>query len=87
MRITNQIKGPAWPGTVQMEKLREQLCEKISREELDCAWWVDTISRLIPLLKMEPEAFRQVWIQPPLEAGATLEVAITCIVAAYVFPN
>ena len=87
MRTTDKTKGPPWPGTVQMEKLRQQLRERISHQELDSQWWSDMINRLLPLLQIEPVAFHQVWIEPLLEAGATLEVAVTSIVAAYILPN
>lgn len=71
----------------QMEQLRKELRERISREELDHSWQLEALDRLFTASQTNPAAFHRTWIQPLLAAGLSLEAAITHIVASYFQPN
>jgi hypothetical protein len=84
---TTDKKEPLWPSTEQVERLREKLHARIAHEELESSWRLEALDRLIVLLQLEPKDFHRLWVQPLLAAGATMEVAITCITASYFLPN
>jgi hypothetical protein len=87
MKTKEESQEPLWPSAEQIEKLREKLHHRISREEVESSWRLEALDRLIVLLQMEPTAFHRLWVQPLLAAGATMEVAIACITASYFLPN
>ena len=71
----------------QMDQLRKELREAISREELGHAWQMEALDRIITFSQMNPAIFHRLWIQPLLAEGLSLEAAITHIVASYFQPN
>ena len=71
----------------EMEQLRKELRERISREELDQAWQLEALDRIFTVSQANPQAIHRIWIQPLLAAGLSLEAAITHIVASYFQPN
>lgn len=71
----------------QLEQLRKELREHISREEVGHAWKLEALDRIFMVSQLHPAAFYQVWILPLLAAGLSLEEAITHIVACYFQPN
>jgi hypothetical protein len=71
----------------QMEQLRKELREAITREELGQAWQLEALGRIITISQTNPRAFHRLWIQPLLAEGLSLEAAITHIVASYFQPN
>jgi len=71
----------------QMDQLRKELRDAISREELGQAWQLEALDRIITASQMNPRAFHRLWIQPLLAEGLNLEAAITHIVASYFQPN
>jgi hypothetical protein len=87
MKTTEESQEPLWPSDEQIERLRRQLRDRIASAELESSWRLEALDRLIVLLQMEPTAFHRLWVQPLLAAGATMEVAITCITASYFLPN
>jgi hypothetical protein len=87
MKTTDESQEALWPSTEQVERLRKKLRERITYEELESSWRLEALDRLIGLLQMEPKAFHQLWVEPLLRAGATMEVAICCITASYFLPN
>ena len=76
-----------WPSTEMVEQLREKLRNKIAREELESAFRLEALDRLISVLQLEPTSFQRLWVEPLLAAGATMDVAIASIVASYFQPN
>lgn len=87
MKATDESQESLWPSTEQIERLRKKLNDRIAHEELESSWRMEALDRLIVLLQMEPTAFHRLWVQPLVEAGATMEVAIACITASYFLPN
>lgn len=71
----------------QMEQLRRELRDHISREELGHAWQLEALDRVFMVSQLNPAAFYRLWIQPLLAAGLSLEEAIVHIVACYFQPN
>jgi uncharacterized protein YoaH (UPF0181 family) len=71
----------------QLEQLRRELRDHISREELGHAWQLEALDRIFMLSQLNPPAFYRLWIQPLLAAGLSLEEAIAHIVASYFHPN
>jgi hypothetical protein len=71
----------------QMEQLRKELREAISREELGQARQLEALDLIITVSQTNPQAFHRVWIQPLLAEGLNLEAALTHIVASYFQPN
>jgi hypothetical protein len=76
-----------WPSQELVEQLREKLRERIACEELESAWRLEALDRLISVLQLEPTAFQRLWVEPLLAVGATMDVAIASIVASYFQPN
>jgi hypothetical protein len=62
-----------------MEKLRQELRNNLIREELDSTLRLTTVGHLIRALNVDLAGFRRFWVQPLLEAGASLEIALACI--------
>lgn len=71
----------------QLEQLRRELRDHISREELGHAWQLEALDRVFMVSQLNPAAFYRLWIQPLLVAGLSLEEAIAHIVASYFQPN
>lgn len=71
----------------QVEQLRKELREAISREELSQARQLEALDRIITVSQTNPRAFHRVWIQPLLAEGLSLEAALTHIIASYFQPN
>ena len=71
----------------QMEQLRRELRDHISREELGHAWQLEALDRIFMVSQLNPASFYRLWIQPLLAAGLGLEEAIAHIVASYFQPN
>jgi hypothetical protein len=71
----------------QMEQLRRELRDHISREELGHTWQLEALDRIFMVSQLNPAAFYRLWIQPLLAAGLDLEEAIAHIVASYFQPN
>ena len=76
-----------WPSDEMVERLREKLHNRIAREELESAWRLEALDRLISVLQLEPTAFQRLWVEPLMSAGATMDVAISSIIASYFQPN
>lgn len=72
-------KAASWPSTEEMEKLREELRKRIIREELESTLRLTAVGNLIRALNVDLADFRRFWVQPLLEAGASLESALACI--------
>jgi len=71
----------------QLEQLRKELREHISREQVGHTWQLEALDRIFMVSQLNPAAFYRVWIQPLLAAGLSLEEAIAHIVASYFQPN
>lgn len=85
-KISNNPEMP-WPSDEYIEQLREKLRKRIEREELESALRLEALDRLVGVLQVEPMSFQQLWIDPLVEAGLTMDVAIACIIASYFQPN
>ncbi len=80
-------KTAPWPTPEQVAKLRKELHERILSEDIECSWQLEAVDRLIDLSQMDTMTFHRLWIEPLLNAGASLEVATGCIVRSYLQPN
>jgi hypothetical protein len=87
MKTTEESQKHLWPSAAQIKRLREKLHNRIVHEEIESSRRLEALDNLIVLLQMEPTAFHQLWVQPLLAAGATMELAIACITASYFLPN
>jgi hypothetical protein len=87
MKKTRKDQENLWPSKEVVEQLRKQLRNRIAYEELESAWRLEALDRLIGVLELEPTSFHQLWVAPLLAVGATMDVAIACIVASYFQPN
>jgi len=76
-----------WPSEKMVEQLHEKLRHRIAREELESAFRLEALDRLITVLQLEPTSFQRLWVEPLIAAGATMDVAIASIVASYFQPN
>ena len=77
--MKHEDKATSWPGTEQMEKLRQGLRKSLIREELESTLQLTTVGHLLRALNVDLAGFRRFWVQPLLEAGASLEIALACI--------
>jgi len=80
MKHLDKVKAASWPSTEHMEKLRRELRRRIICEELESTVRLTTVGHLIRALNVDLVGFRRFWVQPLLEAGASLEIALACIV-------
>ena len=71
----------------QMEQLRKELRERISREELGHTRQLEALDRIFIMSRMNPTAFHRIWIEPLLAAGLSLEAAMGHIIISYFQPN
>jgi len=76
-----------WRCSEQLEKAHEKHRRRLMREQLECALRLEAPDRLMTDLKIDPEEFRRLWIQPLLAAGTTLTVALACIAQSHFQPN
>ena len=79
MKQLDKGKAASGPSTEQMEKLRGELRKRIIREELESTLRLTAVGHLIRALNVDLADFRRFWVQPLLEAGASLEIALACI--------
>ena len=86
MKKTDMKKRALWPTAEELEKARKKLQRRILDEELACARR-EAVNGLSIHLKVDPESFRRSWIRPLMEAGATLDMALTCIAKSCFQPN
>lgn len=86
MKTTEKDKA-FWPSAPQIEKLREELHRRIAHEELESLWRLEALDHIFNDLQMEPATFQRLWIQPLLDAGLSLEVAIAGITQSHFQPN
>lgn len=86
MKKTDIEQGFLCPTAEQVEKAREELRNRITDEELECARH-EAVNGLRIHLKVDPESFRRLWIRPLIEAGATMDVALACIAQSCFQPN
>jgi hypothetical protein len=65
----------------QIEHLREELRQRISRAELGA------VDQIFELSQVDPVAFQSLWIQPLLAEGLGFEEIIAQIVESCLWPN
>ncbi len=87
MKKTGNDPYAQWPSVEMVEQLRAKLRNKIEHEELESAFRLEALDRLISVLQLEPTSFQRLWVEPLMAAGATMDVAIASIVASYFQPN
>lgn len=75
-----------WPSAESVEKLRMNLLKRISHEQLKAALYPRPAGSA-EIVEMNPVDFHELWVQPLLDAGLSLEAAIGCIVQSYLQPN
>jgi len=83
MKITDNDTQPGG-NAEQIDKLRKALHKRLSHGEFDSSWRLDALTSA---LQMDPVTLHVCWIQPLLDAGVSLEAAITCIAQAHLLPN
>jgi hypothetical protein len=84
---TNKKLKALWPSPEQMGRLREELHKRLVREDLEYSWRLEAMDRIITLSQVDPTSFHRLWIEPLLVAGASLDVAISCITDSHFQPN
>jgi len=87
MRMLDKEEEIISLSSKQLEQLRKELREHISREQVGHTWQLEALDRIFMVSQLNPAAFYRVWIQPLLAAGLSLEEAIAHIVASYFQPN
>jgi len=87
MRMLDKEEEIISLSSKQLEQLRKELREHISREQVGHTWQLEALDRIFMVSQLNPAAFYRVWIQPLLAAGLSLEEAIAHIVASYFLPN
>jgi len=86
-KTTQKRAKATWPARDQMQKLREELHQRLLCEDLENAWRLEAMDRVITLSQVDPVTFHLLWIEPLLAAGASYEVAIACVAASHLQPN
>ena len=80
-------KKGLWPTSEEVEKARRELHKRLMDEEFEFSLRLEAVDGLIALLKIDPESFRTLWIQPLVNAGATVDMALACIAQSQFQPN
>jgi hypothetical protein len=84
VKKTNDQQEAQW---LTAEQAREQLRKAIMKEELELAFRMELVDRLMTDLKVDPASFRELWIQPLIAAGVSVDVALLCIAQSHHWPN
>jgi hypothetical protein len=84
VKKTNDQQEAQW---LTAEQAREQLRKAIMQEELEHAFRLEVVDRLMTDLKIDPASFGELWIQPLIAAGVSLDVALLCIAQSHHWPN
>jgi hypothetical protein len=87
MKKMDMEQGFLWLAAEQAEKVRKELQKRIRDEELECALRREAEDGLITLLRIDRDTLHELWIQPLMTAGATLDVALGCIAKSEFQPN
>ena len=67
--------------------LESELQKRISLDELEEALRLEAIDALLTALQVDAHTFYRLWIKPLMAAGATMDVALTCIARSRIQPN
>jgi len=86
MKKTDMEQDGLWPTPERLEKARRELHKRMS-EEIVSSLRREAVDGLIALLKIDRERLRTLWIQPLLNAGATVDMALACIAQSHFQPN
>jgi len=71
----------------QLEDLRNELSNIISRASEEDDWRLVGLNCLLTILQDDPAYFHRIWIEPLLTGGLSSEVAVACIANSYFLPN
>jgi hypothetical protein len=83
----NKGKKLQKPNDELIKKLRKELRETIFYLGPQPSGSSEAFERMVTVLQVDPVSFHQRWIQPLLEAGATIDIAVACIAQSYLQPN
>lgn len=75
------------PNDRLIENFRLELRELLLHAEAESSWSSDSFEKLITILQVDPVNFHRLWIQPLLDEGIPMEVAVACIAQSYLQPN
>jgi hypothetical protein len=87
MKKTDIEQDGLWPTPERLERARRELHKRIMSEEIESSLRREAVDGLIALLKIDRERLRMLWIQPLLNAGATVDMALACIAQSEFRPN
>ena len=65
----------------------EEFRERLTREDLERRWQLEALDHLFSETGDKPGKFRQLWLQPLLNAGVPLEAALALVVESRFRPN
>jgi len=65
----------------------EEFRERLSREDLERRWKLEALDHLFSEADHEPEKFRKLWLQPLVNAGLSVESALSLAVESRFRPN
>jgi len=65
----------------------EEFRERLTREDLERRWLLEALDHLISENGDKPDKFRQLMLQPLLNAGVPLEAALALVVESRFRPN
>jgi hypothetical protein len=65
----------------------EEYRERLSREDLERRWKLEALDHLFSETEYQPEKFRRMWVQPLVNAGLSVDSALSLAVESYFRPN
>jgi len=69
-------------------ELRELIsCNELESNKLESSWSSEAFEKLITILQVDPVSFHRSWVQPLLDEGVPMDVAVACIAQSYLQPN
>lgn len=87
MKMLSEENELLWLFNKQLEELRNELNNIISRASEEDDWRLEGLNCLLMISQLDPENFHRMWVEPLLAAGLGSEVAMACIANSYLLPN
>lgn len=87
MKPSKKQAGRHWLDAQTLEQFRHVAREQMLKAELEGSPRLEAMDRIIDLMQLDAAVFHELWLRPLLEAGASLDMATTCIVESWLQPN
>ena len=74
-----------WTSSEQLERLCQEMRGRVSQEGSSSR--MEALDSIIVLSQVDPLTFHELWIEPLLAVGVSVETACACIAQSHFQPN